>query len=38
MQPSITFMPSARASTSILCASRIPVDFISLMLMPLTAP
>ena len=35
MQPSITFMPSARASCSIFCASRMPVDFISLMLMPL---
>ncbi len=34
MHPSMTFMPSDRASTIILCASRIPVHFISLMLMP----
>ncbi len=34
MQPIMTFIPSARASSSILCASRMPADFISLMLMP----
>ena len=34
MQPSMTFMPRPRASCSIFCASRMPVDFISLMLMP----
>jgi len=34
MQPTITFMSSARARLSIFHASRMPVHFISLMLMP----
>ena len=34
MQPSMTLSPSARAVTIIACASRIPVHFISLTLMP----
>ena len=34
MQPRITFRPRARARMIILCASRRPVHFMSLMLMP----
>ena len=38
MHPTITFIPRARAMETIFQASRIPVHFISLMLMPEKAP
>ena len=38
MQPNMIFMSSARASSTILWASRIPVHFISLMLMAEKTP
>ena len=38
MQPTITRIPKACASVTIFHASRIPVHFISLMLIPVNAP
>ena len=38
MQPTITFIPKARAVLTIFQPSRMPVHFISLMFMPVKAP
>jgi hypothetical protein len=38
IQPTITFIPNARANVTIFQASRIPVHFISLIFIPVKAP